>query len=464
MDALRIGVWGVGTWGRSTPACGGVWRARVSKSSWSVSTISPRSVRARWRPRTSMPRIRQRSGAAGRGRRRDDRHPHGRASRGRRDGARRRMSRAGREAPGGNHRRSGRDARRGHAGGTLAPGRPRRALQSGDDRRARARARSQVRRSSPARGVPAALARHRRRVRPDDPRHRSGARGDGDRSRARSRRSGLRCSRDNEDIANARLEFPDGCVANLTASRVSAGALAAHPLLPGRLLPVGGPVRARGDHVRVDPRARARAGPGGAGLMAALAGIQRGKFAVPEGEPLELELTPSRASLRGEGNGRRHAAGRDARRCAWPRRCGRRCGAACCSGPRARAALPAGDGRGVRRSARGAHGGISPVAGSVPRARRRRSDACAPRASSAWFRPRSWRWWASPRSSRGFPNCSRRAPACSRSAIASVPMRWCWWTIRDSTCASGRRSRAARASSTTSHLRSGPGTPSAPRR
>jgi predicted dehydrogenase len=26
---------------------------------------------------------------------------------------------------------------------------------------------------------------------------------------------------DNEDIANARLEFPDGCVANLTASRVS---------------------------------------------------------------------------------------------------------------------------------------------------------------------------------------------------------------------------------------------------
>ena len=26
---------------------------------------------------------------------------------------------------------------------------------------------------------------------------------------------------ENEDIANARLEFPDGCVANLTASRVS---------------------------------------------------------------------------------------------------------------------------------------------------------------------------------------------------------------------------------------------------
>ena len=40
-------------------------------------------------------------------------------------------------------------------------------------------------------------------------------------ARRRSRRSASRCCRSNEDIANARLEFADGCVANLTASRVS---------------------------------------------------------------------------------------------------------------------------------------------------------------------------------------------------------------------------------------------------
>jgi hypothetical protein len=72
-----------------------------------------------------------------------------------------------------------------------------------------------------------------------------------------------------------------------------------------------------GEHLRVDPRARAALAPGGAGLMAALAGIQRTKFAVPEGEPLELELHAFARGLRGDGPGAASGwAGREALRVA----------------------------------------------------------------------------------------------------------------------------------------------------
>jgi predicted dehydrogenase len=122
---------------------------------------------------------------------------------------------------------------------------------------------------------------------------------------------------DNEDIANARLEFPDGCVANLTASRVSQERLRRIRFFQADSYLSVDLFERAGDHVRVDPRARAALAPGGAGLMAALAGIQRGKFAVPEGEPLELELGAFARSLRGEGMGAASGwAGREALRVA----------------------------------------------------------------------------------------------------------------------------------------------------
>ena len=108
---------------------------------------------------------------------------------------------------------------------------------------------------------------------------------------------------DNEDIANARLEFPDGCVANLTASRVSQERLRRIRFFQSdSYLSVDLFGRAA-EFLRVDPRARAALAPGGAGLMAALAGIQRRQLDVPEGEPLTLELLAFARELRGEPGG-----------------------------------------------------------------------------------------------------------------------------------------------------------------
>jgi len=122
---------------------------------------------------------------------------------------------------------------------------------------------------------------------------------------------------ENEDIANARLEFPDGCVANLTASRVSQERLRRIRFFQSDSYLSVDLYERTGEHLRVDPRARAALAPGGAGLMAALAGIQRAKFAVPEGEPLELELHAFARGLRGEGNGAASGwAGREALRVA----------------------------------------------------------------------------------------------------------------------------------------------------
>lgn len=109
---------------------------------------------------------------------------------------------------------------------------------------------------------------------------------------------------ENEDIANARLEFADGCVANLTASRVSQERLRrmrffqADAYLSIDLFEKSVDVlrvdvarlRALGPAIAIDPRAAAQA-------------IARVPLAAESGEPLTLELTAFLRSLRGEGAG-----------------------------------------------------------------------------------------------------------------------------------------------------------------
>jgi predicted dehydrogenase len=114
-----------------------------------------------------------------------------------------------------------------------------------------------------------------------------------------------------EDIANARLEFADGCVANLTASRVSVERLRRIRFFT------------RDAYVSVDLFEKAGEAfvirdpgsfkPGAVNPLALLAGIQRTKLNVPQGEPLTLELEAFVRSLRGDGPGAASArAGRDA--------------------------------------------------------------------------------------------------------------------------------------------------------
>ncbi len=114
-----------------------------------------------------------------------------------------------------------------------------------------------------------------------------------------------------EDIANARLEFADGCVANLTASRVSVERLRRIRFFT------------RDAYVSVDLFEKAGEAfvikdpgsfkPGVLDPFALLGGIQRTKLVVPAGEPLALELAAFLRSLRGEGAGAASArAGRDA--------------------------------------------------------------------------------------------------------------------------------------------------------
>jgi predicted dehydrogenase len=105
---------------------------------------------------------------------------------------------------------------------------------------------------------------------------------------------------ESEDIANARLEFPDGCVANLTASRVSQERLRRIRFFQSDSYLSVDLFGRSAEFLRVDPNARAALAPGGAGLMAALAGIQRRQLGVPEGEPLKLELAAFARDLRGE--------------------------------------------------------------------------------------------------------------------------------------------------------------------
>ena len=114
-----------------------------------------------------------------------------------------------------------------------------------------------------------------------------------------------------EDIANARLEFADGCVANLTASRVSVERLRRLRFFTGNSYVSVDLFEKSGEAFVIrEPRSFK---PGQVDPLALLAGIQRTKLEVGPGEPLTLELEAFLRSLRGEGEGAASArAGRDA--------------------------------------------------------------------------------------------------------------------------------------------------------
>lgn len=118
-----------------------------------------------------------------------------------------------------------------------------------------------------------------------------------------------------EDIANARLEFDDGCVANLTASRVSVERLRRLRFFQGNAYVSVDLFEKTGEaFVIKDPGSFK---PGQVNPLALLAGIQRTKLEVAPGEPLTLELQAFVRSLRGQGEGAAPAkAGRDALRVA----------------------------------------------------------------------------------------------------------------------------------------------------
>jgi predicted dehydrogenase len=117
----------------------------------------------------------------------------------------------------------------------------------------------------------------------------------------------------NEDIANARLEFAGGCVANLTASRVSQERLRRIRFFQGDAYLSVDLFEKTCDLLHVDaPRLHAvlaEAGP----LAAAAAAIDRRRLEVAAGEPLTLELKAFLHSLGGAGTGAASAeAGRAA--------------------------------------------------------------------------------------------------------------------------------------------------------
>jgi predicted dehydrogenase len=116
----------------------------------------------------------------------------------------------------------------------------------------------------------------------------------------------------NEDIANARLEFADGCVANLTASRVSQDRLRRiRYFQPDSYLSID-LFKKSCEYLRV------KAPAGAVGGMAALgSAFSREALEVADGEPLALELRAFLRSLRGDGPGAATAAaGREALRVA----------------------------------------------------------------------------------------------------------------------------------------------------
>lgn len=118
-----------------------------------------------------------------------------------------------------------------------------------------------------------------------------------------------------EDIANARLEFADGCVANLTASRVSVERLRRLRFFQDNAYVSVDLFEKSGEAFVIKDPGSFR--PGAVNPLALLAGIQRTKLDVPAGEPLTLELQAFVRSLRGTGEGAAPAqAGRDALRVA----------------------------------------------------------------------------------------------------------------------------------------------------
>ncbi len=114
---------------------------------------------------------------------------------------------------------------------------------------------------------------------------------------------------ENEDIANARLEFADGCVANLTASRVSQERLRRIRFFQDSAYLSIDLFERKCDHLSLD-RSLASQTPHPLRLAAA---IRKHTVTVVDAEPLALELAAFVRSLRGEGEGAASArAGRDA--------------------------------------------------------------------------------------------------------------------------------------------------------
>lgn len=118
----------------------------------------------------------------------------------------------------------------------------------------------------------------------------------------------------NEDIANARLEFADGCVANLTASRVSQDRLRRIRFFQGDAYLSVDLFEKTCEMLHVDgERLRAILAQGGAVEAGARGAIDRRRLEVAPGEPLALELQAFLGSLRGQGRGAASAeAGRAA--------------------------------------------------------------------------------------------------------------------------------------------------------
>ncbi len=105
------------------------------------------------------------------------------------------------------------------------------------------------------------------------------------------------------DIANARLEFEDGCVANLTASRVSQERLRRIRFFQADAYLSIDLFARTGDHLRLD--------------HCSVPPIRREALVIAEGEPLQLELAAFVRSLPGRGEGAASASdGREALRVA----------------------------------------------------------------------------------------------------------------------------------------------------
>ncbi|HEY3216522.1 MAG TPA: Gfo/Idh/MocA family oxidoreductase [Candidatus Eisenbacteria bacterium] len=116
-----------------------------------------------------------------------------------------------------------------------------------------------------------------------------------------------------EDIANARLEFEDGCVANLTASRVSQERLRRLRFFQSDAYLALDLGERTGDWLWVDPAAAAGAHTGSGAVPA----IHRRTLPVVPGEPLQLQLQAFLNSTAGRGDGAASArAGREALRVA----------------------------------------------------------------------------------------------------------------------------------------------------
>ncbi len=109
-----------------------------------------------------------------------------------------------------------------------------------------------------------------------------------------------------EDIANARLEFDDGCVANLTASRVSVERLRRLRFFQGDAYLSVDLFEKTGEMFRIKEPNSFK--PGQVDPLALLAGLERRRLEGVPGEPLGLQLAAFLGSLRGVGEGAAPAA------------------------------------------------------------------------------------------------------------------------------------------------------------